>query len=68
MIVKNEVNQNLLFENYPDIVNIRQMRTMLGIGKNLAYELLHSNTIKSLRIGREYKIPKIYIIQYVLEQ
>ena len=61
-------NYGLMFTSYPDIVDITQMREMLGgIGVTLAYKLLKQKKIKSLKIGREYKIPKSYIIEYLLE-
>lgn len=62
-------NYSIMFTNYPDIVNIEQMRKMLGgIGVNLAYKLLKQGKIKSMKIGREYKIPKSCIIQYLLDE
>ena len=61
-------NYSLMFTSYPDIVDISQMRKMLGdIGVTLAYKLLKQGKIKSMKIGREYKIPKSCIIQYLLE-
>ena len=60
-------NYSLLFTNYPDIVDISQMRKMLGnIGITLAYKLLKGKRIKSIKIGREYRIPKSCIIEYLL--
>lgn len=57
-----------MFTTYPDIVDITQMRKMLGgIGVTLAYKLLKQRKIKSLKIGREYRIPKSCIIQYLLD-
>ncbi len=62
-------NYSIMFTNYPDIVNIEQMRKMLGgIGVSLAYKLLKQRKIKSIKIGREYKIPKSCIIQYLLDE
>ncbi len=62
-------NYSIMFTSYPDIVNIDQMRKMLGgIGVTLAYKLLQQRRIKSIKIGREYKIPKSCIIQYLLEE
>ena len=59
---------SLMFTTYPDIVDITQMRKMLGgIGVTLAYKLLKQRKIKSLKIGREYRIPKSCIIQYLLD-
>lgn len=56
-----------MFTSYPDIVDITQMRKMLGgIGVTLAYKLLKERKIKSIKIGREYKIPKSYISEYFL--
>lgn len=61
-------NYSIMFTTYPDIVDITQMRKMLGgIGVTLAYKLLKQGKIKSLKIGREYRIPKSYIIQYLLD-
>lgn len=53
------------FREYPDIVSIPQLTDMLQIGKNTAYELVASNEIKSIRIGRIYKIPKQNVIDYL---
>lgn len=62
-------NYSIMFTNYPDIVNIEQMRNMLGgIGVTLAYRLLKQGKINFIKIGREYKIPKTCIIQYLLKE
>jgi len=56
-----------MFTAYPDVVNVDQMRTMLGgIGVTLAYRLLKEKMIHSIKIGREYKIPKNNVITYVM--
>lgn len=48
-----------MFKNYPDVVNVKQLQTILdGISKKLAYHLLQNNIIKSIKIGRQYKIAK----------
>ena len=52
-------NYELMFTAYPDIVNIIQLKEMLGIGINLADRLVRNKTIPSLKVGREYKILKI---------
>lgn len=54
-----------IFKDYPDIVTINQLKDMLGIGSNLAYRLVKNNSIKSIKIGREYKIPKNNIINFI---
>jgi excisionase family DNA binding protein len=54
-----------MFENYNDMVNLEDLQKMLGIGKNKAYELLKNKEIENFKIGREYKIPKVAIINYI---
>ena len=51
----------LMFTDYPDIVNLDQMRKMLGgISNTLAYRML--------REKREYKIPKVNVIKYMMTE
>ena len=59
----------LMFTDYPDIVNLVQMRKMLGgISNTLAYRMLREKKIKSKKVGREYKIPKVNVIKYVITE
>lgn len=58
-----------LFQSYPDVVDVEGLCEMLGgISKKLAYRLLGEGAIKAVKIGRTYKIPKVYIAEYLLEQ
>ncbi len=55
-----------LYKDYPDVVNVPQLCEMLGgIGVKTAYRLLKSGAIKSLSIGKGYKIPKIFVMEYL---
>ena len=59
----------LMFTDYPDIVNLTQMRKKLGgISNSLAYRMLREKKIKSKKVGREYKIPKVNVIKYVMTE
>lgn len=55
-----------MFANYPDVLNVEDLEPMLGIGKNTAYKLVKDKKIKSVHIGRQYKIPKCCVIEYLL--
>lgn len=57
-----------MFTSYPDIVNVIQLKEMLGIGITLAYRLVQSKQIQALKVGRQYKIPKRNIIDYLTNQ
>ena len=61
------MKKQLMFENYPDVVEVDDLRKMLGgISKKLAYRLLSDQEIRSVRVGRTYKIPKICVIEYLM--
>lgn len=55
-----------LFIAFPDVVSVKQMSQMLRIGTVLAYKLVKKKIIKSRKIGREYKITKVAILDYLL--
>ena len=64
--MKNSGVYQLVFRDYPDVVNTSQMCEMLGnINIKAGYELLKSDRIKSFMIGNRYRIPKIYILEYM---
>lgn len=59
----------LMFTDYTDIVNLVQMRKMLGgISNTLAYRMLREKKIKSKKVGREYRIPKVNVIKYMMAE
>lgn len=56
----------MMFRHYPDVVTVEQMCEMLGgISTKTGYRLLKDGTIKSLIVGRRYRIPKLYIFEYL---
>ena len=64
--MKTKEAYNVLFVDYPDIVNVEQMCEMLGgICDKTAYRLLKSGKIKSFIVGRRYRIPKLNIFEYL---
>ena len=50
-----------MLENYNDVLRIKDIMDILEIGRNSAYKLISNGNIKSLRIGRNIRIPKIYV-------
>lgn len=63
-----EVTEDI-FDKYPDVVTFEQLREMLGnIGETLAYKLLRNKEIESFKLGRNYRILKSKIIEYLQKQ
>lgn len=52
-------------QKYDDILTITDLMDYLAVGKNTAYSLIREGKIKSFRIGRNYKIPKQAVIDYI---
>ena len=60
---------NEMFANYPDVVDVSGLRTMLGgIGQQKAYELVRKGTIKAIKVGKLYRIPKINVIAFLMQK
>ena len=59
---------NEMFKNYPDVVSVEQLQEMLQIGQVLAYKLVKSGEIQARKVGREYKIPKKNVIEYLIKE
>jgi len=53
-----------MFENYPDVVTVRQLCEMLKIGRNTAYGLVQAGAIPAVLVGRQYRIRKSDIADY----
>lgn len=57
-----------MFEDYPDVVEVKDLCRMLGgISRKMVYQLLTEQKIRSVRIGRSYKIPKVCVIEYLTQ-
>lgn len=54
-----------LFEEYPDVMTVQQVRKALGIGRTAVYRLLGSHEIHCFMIGNAYKIPKTSLIEFI---
>lgn len=54
-----------IFSDYPDVLTVEDLSRMLGISTKTAYKLLKEQKIKSITIGRTYRIPKVNLLQYL---
>ena len=61
-------NYELMFTEYPDLVDVVQLKEMLNIGITLAYRLVKDKTMQALKVGRAYRIPKRNVIYYLTNQ
>ena len=54
-------------EDLPLLLAIDDVCAVLRIGRSSAYELLHSGQLKSVRIGKQYRVPRHVMIQFLAE-
>ena len=52
-------------EELPDVLTPQHLIDFLPIGRNSVYDLLKTNKIKSIKVGRKNIIPKQYLLDYL---
>ena len=52
-------------EDIPLVLRVEDLSRALGIGRNTAYELVRSGQIRSIRIGRQLRIPRDELQRYL---
>ena len=58
---------NTMFKDYPEVLNVEDMSQILHISVKTVYKLLKDQSVEHLKVGREYRIPKINLIKYLLK-
>lgn len=53
------------FDELPLTLRVEDLMPILGIGRNTAYELVRCGKIRSIRIGKQLRIPKQALIDYL---
>jgi len=53
------------FDDLPLTLRVEDLMPILGIGRNTAYELVRCGQIRSIRIGKQLRIPKQALIDYL---
>ncbi|MDK2599116.1 helix-turn-helix domain-containing protein [Bacillus stercoris] len=47
---------------YPDVLNVKDIQEILGIGRRQAYELVSSGQFRTVRVGKRIKILKTVLL------
>ena len=58
-------NKYRSFDDLPLTLRVEELMPILNIGRNTAYELVRSGQIRSIRIGRQLRIPKDAVQEYL---
>lgn len=58
-------NRYRSYDELPLTLRVEDLMPILGIGRNTAYELVRSGQIFSVKVGRQLRIPKQALIDYL---
>ena len=58
-------NQWRVLNDLPMTLRVEDLMPLLGIGRNTAYELIRSGQIRSVRIGRQIRIPRDALLEFL---
>lgn len=57
-----------MLEQYEDIMDVNDLCEVFRVGRGRVYELLQTNQISGFRLGRNWRIPKLSVINYIESQ
>ena len=60
--------ENKVYRSYDELplaLKVEDLMPILGIGRNTAYELVRSQQIRCVRVGRKIRIPKDAVMEYL---
>lgn len=56
-----------MLKNYPELIRIEQLCEILGgISIKTGYKLLKEEKISSIKVGREYRVTKVDLIDFLM--
>ena len=48
-----------------DVITVKELSKILRIGINGTYALVRTGKIKSIRVGRQFRIPRKAVLEYL---
>ena len=54
-----------MLTEYNDILLPEDVQKILHIGRNTIYTYLAEGRIRSIRVGGKYRIPKLYLLEFI---
>ena len=53
------------FDQLPLVLSVSEVAQVLSLGRDTTYHLIHSGLIRSFRVGRQYRVPKAAVMEYL---
>ena len=55
-------------DELPLVLRVEDLMPVLDIGRNTAYELIRCGQIRSIKVGRQIRVPKEAVAEFLLGQ
>lgn len=60
------MNENLYtYDEIPAVISVNTLTDILHIGLNSAYDLVRAGRIRSIRIGKQIRIPREAVLEFL---
>lgn len=57
-----------MFKDEPEVLTINEAAKLLRLGINKTYGIVHNGKLKSIKIGGKILIPKMRLIEFILDE
>ena len=64
-LIFDERKIEIMYENIPEIMTLRECQQLLKVGKNTMLDLIHSGELSAFRIGNRWKITKESVLEFI---
>ena len=58
-------NKYRSLDELPLALRVEDLMPILGIGRNTAYELVRSGQIRSIKVGRQIRVPRDAVVEFL---
>lgn len=65
MSLSNREIYRVTLRGYPDVLNVGQISEVLGVSTKTVYKIIRNGELSCLKTGREYRVPKVMLLQYM---
>ena len=55
----------IVFKEYPDVMDVKQVSELLGVSTKTVYKLIREGSLPALKVGREFRIPKVILMKHM---
>lgn len=65
MEISSQEIYRVVFKEYPDVLDVKQVSSLLGVSTKVVYRLLRDGSLASLKVGRVFRVPKVHVMSYI---